>query len=110
MPINYKIGDATAPVEEGANMIVHVCNDVGGWGRGVVGAISSRWPEPEQRYRAWHRGEEQQPFALGEVQFVPVGQGIWIANVIGQRDVNAVGGIPPVRYDAIRQGLRRVAV
>lgn len=108
MSINYIIGDATQPVGAGPKIIVHVCNDIGGWGRGFVVALSKRWPEPEQHYRAWHRGEEQKPFALGEVQFVQVGKTIWVANLIGQRDVRTVGGVPPVRYEAIRKGLRRV--
>jgi O-acetyl-ADP-ribose deacetylase (regulator of RNase III) len=109
MKINYLIGDATNPVGDGTKIIVHVCNDIGGWGRGFVVALSKRWPEPEQRYRAWHRGEEKIPFDLGEVQFVKVTDSIWVANMIGQRDVRAVAGIPPVRYDAIRKGLQRVA-
>lgn len=109
MSINYVIGDATQPVGEGPKIIVHVCNDIGGWGRGFVLALSNRWPEPEQRYRAWHRGETAQRFTLGEVQFVQVGDGTWVANMIGQRDVRSVGGVPPVRYEAIRQGLRQAA-
>ena len=109
MSINYVIGDATQPIGEGPKIIVHVCNDIGGWGRGFVVALSKRWPEPEQNYRAWHRGDEKMPFALGEVQFVQVGEAIWVANMIGQRDVRTVGGVPPVRYEAIQKGLRRVA-
>ena len=109
MSINYIVGDATQPVGEGPKIIVHICNDIGGWGRGFVMAISKRWPEPEQRYRAWHRGEEKVPFALGEVQIVQVGEAIGVANLIGQRDVRVIGGVPPVRYEAIRKGLRRVA-
>jgi O-acetyl-ADP-ribose deacetylase (regulator of RNase III) len=109
MSIDYVIGDATNPVGSGPKMIVHVCNDIGGWGRGFVVAISKRWPEPEQRYHSWHRGEEAIPFALGEVQFVQVADAVWVANLIGQRDVRTVAGIPPVRYDAIRKGLQRVA-
>lgn len=108
MSINYIIGDAAQPVGAGPKIIVHVCNDIGGWGRGFVVALSKRWPEPEQHYRAWHQGEEKIPFALGEVQFVQVGKTIWVANLIGQRDVRTVGGVPPVRYEAIRKGLRRV--
>jgi O-acetyl-ADP-ribose deacetylase (regulator of RNase III) len=110
MPITYKTGDATNPLAEGPKIIVHVCNDVGGWGRGFVVAISERWPEPERRYRAWHRGEETQLFALGEVQFVQVAEDLRVANLIGQRDVRSVNGIPPVRYEAIRKGLKRVAL
>jgi O-acetyl-ADP-ribose deacetylase (regulator of RNase III) len=109
MSINYITGDATQPVGEGPKIIVHVCNDIGGWGRGFVLALSKRWPGPEQRYRAWHRGEAESPFALGEVQFVQVGNAFWVANIIGQRDVRAIGGVPPVRNDAIRKGLRQVA-
>lgn len=109
MNINYVIGDATHPSGEGPKIIVHVCNDIGGWGRGFVVALSKRWPEPEQRYRAWHRGEDKMPFALGEVQFVQVADDIWVANLIGQRDVRTIGSVPPVRYDAIRKGLRKVA-
>ena len=109
MNITYVIGDATQPVGVGPKIIVHVCNDIGGWGRGFVVALSRRWPEPEQCYRAWHRGESESPFVLGEVQFVQVGSTLWVANLIGQRDVRTVEGVPPVRYEAIRKGLLRVA-
>jgi len=109
MNINYVVGDATDPVGDGPKIIVHVCNDIGGWGRGFVVALSKRWPQPEQRYRAWHRGEEKMPFALGEVQFVQVAENIWVANIIGQRDVRTIGGVSPVRYEAIRKALKRVA-
>jgi O-acetyl-ADP-ribose deacetylase (regulator of RNase III) len=109
MNISCVIGDATQPIGPGPKIIVHVCNDIGGWGRGFVVAISKRWPEPEQSYRAWHRGEIESAFALGEVQFVKVDDDLWVANLIGQRDVRPLGDLPPVRYDAIRKGLRRVA-
>jgi O-acetyl-ADP-ribose deacetylase (regulator of RNase III) len=110
MNVEYKTGDATAPIGGGIKIIVHVCNDVGGWGRGFVLAISKRWPEPEQRYRAWHKDQEKQPFALGEVQFVQVSDDIWVANLIGQRDIRALDGVPSVRYEAIREGLQSVAL
>ncbi len=73
-------------------------------------AISKRWSAPEARFKAWHRGQEQQPFALGEVQFVPVAENLWVANLIGQRDIRVAKGVPPVRYDAIREGLKKVAL
>lgn len=108
MEIEYAIGDATQPKSAPA-IIVHVCNDRGGWGRGFVVALSRRWPEPERRYRAWHRGEEPIPFELGQVILVPVEPGVWVANLIGQHGMRTERGTPPVRYDAIRQGLRVVA-
>lgn len=109
MSIEYKFGDATQPTATGSKIIVHVCNDVGGWGKGFVVALSRRWPEPEKRYRSWYRGEEAQPFALGEVQFVPVSPEITVANLVGQRGLGTRQRTPPVRYEAIRAGLGRVA-
>ncbi len=34
--ITYLTGDATQPQSAGPKLIVHVCNDIGGWGRGFV--------------------------------------------------------------------------
>jgi O-acetyl-ADP-ribose deacetylase (regulator of RNase III) len=46
--INYIKGDATAPISKGEKIICHICNDIGGWGKGFVLAISKRWKEPEE--------------------------------------------------------------
>lgn len=106
--IHYTKGDATQPQQEGNNIIVHVCNDIGGWGRGFVLALSRRWKEPEQQYRAWFASQED--FALGNVQFVQVEAQLWVANLIGQRGIKSdQSGNPPLRYDALAQGLRKVA-
>ncbi len=102
-------GDATQPQGSGARILVHICNDIGAWGKGFVLAISRRWPAPEQRYRAWHRQGDAVPFTLGQVQFVPVGDTMWVANLIGQHDIRRATGRPPIRYEAVRQGLARVA-
>ncbi len=40
--IRYVTGDATRPVGDGDKIIVHVCNDIGGLGRGFVAALSKR--------------------------------------------------------------------
>jgi O-acetyl-ADP-ribose deacetylase (regulator of RNase III) len=106
--IHYTKGDATQPRVAGGKIIVHVCNDIGGWGRGFVLALSARWPEPEQAYRKWFRSQEN--FALGEAQFVPVAEDTWVANMIGQRAIKKDAlGRPPVRYEAIATALEKVA-
>ncbi len=67
----------------------------------------------ERRYKAWAAGQEDLPFALGQVQFVPVAPDLTVANLIGQHDIarkNQAQATPPVRYDAIREGLGRVRV
>jgi len=66
--ITYLKGDATQPQTKGNKIIAHICNDLGGWGKGFVLAISNRWPEPEAEYRQWHRQRAKNNFSLGEVQ------------------------------------------
>ena len=109
MEIKYIKGDATQPIGEGNRIIVHVCNDVGGWGKGFVMAISKRWSEPEIKYREWAKNGDN--FELGEVQFVQVEPTTWVANLIGQHDIKkGKDGSPPVRYSAIRKGLVKVSI
>ena len=105
--VNYVKGDATAPIGLGNKIIVHVCNDIGGWGKGFVLAISKRWREPEQEYRAWYKSQDG--FELGKVQFVQVEEDIWVANLIGQHKIRRdKNGNPPIRYSAIQAGMREV--
>lgn len=105
----YRTGDATKPEGTDPRVLVHVCNDIGGWGAGFVLALSRRWKAPEQAYRAWAKGEGDLPFELGQVQFVEVEPRLWVANLVGQRGVRrSRKGEPPVRYDAIRDGLTHV--
>lgn len=106
MEITYLKGDATSPQAEGNKIIVHVCNDIGGWGKGFVMALSKKWAEPEQQYRDWHQSGEG--FELGAVQFVQVESDLWVANLIGQRDLRKKAGVPPIRYEAINDGLAKV--
>ena len=107
--ITYLKGDATAPVGGGSRIICHVCNDIGGWGKGFVLAISKRWKEPEAQYRAWHTQGEASGFRLGAIQLVRVTHDIEVANLIAQRDVRAIAGVPPIRYDALRECLATLA-
>ncbi|MFD6420806.1 macro domain-containing protein [Streptomyces sp. NPDC060198] len=108
--ITYLKGDATAPQAKGVKLIVHVCNDLGGWGKGFVLALSRRWPEPEAAYRRWHRDRAANDFALGAVQFVQVDRHVWVANLVGQHGMRRGSGGVPVRYEAIDTGLETVAL
>ncbi len=110
MPVTYIRGDATNPIGSENRIITHCCNDMGYWNAGFVKALSRRWPEPERAYRRWSKGQETLPFELGNVQFVRVAPRLCVANIIGQSGI-ANGRLhypPPVRYEAIRQGLERV--
>lgn len=105
--IEYIKGDATTPAGKGNKIIVHICNDIGGWGRGFVMAISKKWKSPESEYRKWFNSKEN--FELGEVQFVKVEDNIWVGNMIGQRDIKtSPEGIAPIRYEAVKSCLSKV--
>ncbi|MEZ7156671.1 macro domain-containing protein [Streptomyces althioticus] len=107
--IRYVRGDATAPSVKGVKIIAHVCNDIGGWGKGFVLALSRRWPGPEAAYRAWHRDRAANDFGLGAVQLVQAERYVWVANMIGQRGVRTGSKGVPVRYEAIDTALDRLA-
>lgn len=108
--IRYVDGDATAPQGDGPAIIAHVCNDIGGWGRGFVVALSQRWREPERSYRAWHADGASTGFELGALQLVQVEPELWVANIIGQHGIHASDDDgPPIRYWAIEAGLHTLA-
>ncbi|MEU1211527.1 macro domain-containing protein [Streptomyces sp. NPDC005791] len=107
--ITYVRGDATSPQGKGVKLIVHCCNDLGGWGKGFVLALSRRWPGPEAAYRRWHRERAGNDFGPGAAQFVRVEPYVWVANVVGQRGTRTGSKGVPVRYEAIDAGLEKVA-
>jgi O-acetyl-ADP-ribose deacetylase (regulator of RNase III) len=107
--INYIRCDATVPSVKGFKVIAHVCNDIGGRGKGFVLALSRRWPEPQKEYRAWHRGRAANDFALGAVQFVRGERHVWVANMIGRRGIRTGSKGVPVCYEAIDTALGLLA-
>ncbi|MGW2252155.1 macro domain-containing protein [Kitasatospora sp. NPDC001660] len=100
--ITYVRGDATAPQAKGVKVIAHVCNDLGGWGKGFVLALSKRWPGPEAAFRRWYRERAGNDFGLGALQLVQVEPYVWVANMVGQRGIRTgrSTGVP-VRYEAV---------
>jgi O-acetyl-ADP-ribose deacetylase (regulator of RNase III) len=107
--IEYVRGDATTPLGKGPKVIAHVCNDLGGWGKGFVLAVSRRWSEPEAAYRRWHRERAGNDFGLGAVQVVQVERLVWVANMVGQRGTRTGSKGVPVRYEAIDTALGALA-
>ncbi|MFF4580083.1 macro domain-containing protein [Streptomyces sp. NPDC001389] len=108
-PITFIAGDATSPQAKGPKVIAHVCNDLGGWGKGFVLAISKRWPEPEKDYRTWHRARSGNDFGLGAVRLVQVRPDLWVANMVAQRGIRTGSSGVPIRYDALERCLTALA-
>ena len=111
--IEYVKGDAVHPQGDGNKIVTHICNDIGAWGRGFVLSVSQTHPQAEKHYRNWYQlnpGFDEIPFKLGQVQFVQTKSDIVIANMIGQTGIFAKGGTPPIRYEALRECLKTVAI
>jgi O-acetyl-ADP-ribose deacetylase (regulator of RNase III) len=111
--IVYKNGDATNPDLEGVAgkcYIVHICNDVGKWGKGFVLSLSKRWSEPKSQYLNWYRQgrcfqrDRNIPFELGKIQIVKVEEKIYVVNMIAQHNVQPHEAVP-IRYPKLRQCL-----
>ena len=107
--VRYLKGDATSPQAKGTKIIAHICNDLGGWGKGFVLAVSKRWKAPESSYRKWHRERSKNDFALGSIQMVQVEQYIWVCNMIGQRGMKTGSNGVPIRYEAVNDCLDKLS-
>ncbi|MBE3085044.1 MAG: macro domain-containing protein [Bacteroidetes bacterium] len=101
--LHHLIGNAIEPIKK-PSMIIHVCNDIGGWGRGFVLAISQKYPKAEKQYRDWFSNGHP---SLGEVQFVQVTPETCVANMIAQHGIRWQGQVPPIRYEALETCLKK---
>lgn len=115
--ITYVKGDATAPTVPGNKIIAHVCNDIGGWGRGFVLSVSKRWPEAERQYRRWYQEQPNMPGLEGQHMFPGASQYVlvdykgtppnyeertFVANMVAQKGIFPKDGVPPIRYVALK--------
>jgi O-acetyl-ADP-ribose deacetylase (regulator of RNase III) len=69
-------------------------------GRRFVLAISKRWPQPQAEYLKLSR-----PVVLGTLSLIQTEPPIWVANMIAQRGIRPLAGVPPIRYNALKQCL-----
>lgn len=104
--MNFRVGDATDPVGPAPRIVAHGVNDLGRWGKGFVLAVAARWPRARDEYLRW--SAQGDGFELGAVQFVEFSDGTTVANMVTQRGIRPAGGIPPIRYAAVKKALSTV--
>ena len=109
MEITYIKGDATAPQTKGVKIIAHICNNIGGWGKGFVLAVSRRWSSPEKEYRKWHRERAKNDFDLGAIHLIQVEKYIFVANMLGQQGIKRGSKGVPIRYEAVNKCLQKLS-
>ncbi len=109
--MKYIIGDATCPVGNGNKIIAHCVNDLGYFGAGFAKAILNKWPHVRKYYLDWHnevvRGGSDR-LCLGSAQIVLAQDDVFVANIVGQYGIGRGSKDPPIRYEAIREGLIKV--
>lgn len=112
--IKYVKGDATNPcIPYGVRIIAHVCNNVGKFGAGFAGCVAKRWGFVRDRYVEWSVSSKSEifkdkNFALGAIQIVPIGSGLYIANMIAQNGVRSSKNPHPINYMALGECLKKL--
>jgi len=98
MPIKYVVGDATEPqlVPEKYNVIAHVCNDQGGFGKGFAAQLAKKYPEAKAFYRKKAiKGE----LKLGHDHLVVIKDDLGIVNMICQKGYWSIYNPTPLSYE-----------
>ena len=119
--IKYIVGDVREPIGDGKKIICHCVNNKGRMGSGVALALLKKWPNVRKDYIRWFQTGQTMviksetgdvpdgSFNLGNIQFVRVVDGeILVVNMIAQHDTVEINGVPPVRYDALCNCLKKV--
>jgi len=90
-------------------IIAHLCNHVGGWGKGFVLAVDELSPAPKTAYKAYvKKCGGKAP--LGVTQMIECEPHLWVANMIAQNglDKSAVANGVLVDYNALQECLKTV--
>lgn len=105
-------GDVTKPQGLFLQVIAHVCNNQGGWGAGVSGAIGQAYTDAEDMYRDWcaHPDDYVEPFELGQTQFVQVDNknNRYVANMIAQNRYTTKSNSVALHMNALEDCFKQV--
>lgn len=91
--IKFIKGDCLSPIGNNKKLIIHVVNNLGGWGKGFVLSLSNKWKEPEEKYREWYKNKNN--FKLGEIQRIDINEEISIINMLAQHAYRFKQSDPP---------------
>lgn len=99
--IHYFKGDVLLGLEKSdkpTKILIHICNNRGGWGKGFVVSISKKWKQPEALYREFF----QLKFCnnLGDVQICQIGN-VYVVNMIAQNGYKTQFNPKPLSYNAL---------
>ncbi len=107
--ICYLVGSATEPIltVKPFAFIVHVCNDIGAWGKGFTRALDLLSPHPQRSYKNAVR--DTKPHSLGAMSLCKVTPELFVANMIAQRGLPTRANRVVIDYDALEKCLTSLA-
>lgn len=110
--ISYYKGDVLNAVSDTSDdetrILIHICNNRGGWGAGFVLALSKKWAEPEQEYRECFKRRIN--YELGKIQPIKIKDNLYVINMIAQSGYKTAKNPTPLSYDALRECLNTVLI
>jgi len=89
-------------------IIPHVVNCKGKMGSGFALALFQRFPQVREKYLDWFNDNkhiDDNPFRLGAVQYIKIGEDVWVANMVAQ----TLGGDRPLYYNHLARCMDEVA-
>jgi len=86
-------------------VLLHICNNMGGWGKGFVTAISKKWPQPELVFRDCYNLKLANN--LGDIQVCSI-DNVYIINMIAQNGYKNKPNPIPLDYAALDSCLSKV--
>lgn len=108
--ITYFEGDVLEAMksdkEDCTKILIHICNNKGGWGAGFVLALSKVWPQAEEKYRSFFKMKKF--CELGDIQVVQVEPKIYVINMIAQNGYKTPSNPIPLKYDALQSCLEKI--
>lgn len=106
--IVYVDGDATKPTQPGVQVICHICNDLGAWGKGFALAVDKLSKDPKEYYL--RQAKYGKNFGLGQVQWTFVNPQLAVVNMIAQHGLRSGSNPKPLDGRALYRCLKKVDV
>jgi hypothetical protein len=123
MKFNEVVGDFTKfeVLPNTMHFMPHGLNSWGIFGSGAVMAIHEKYPKATEAYTSWFDGlcDQHFPkcldkynriFELGNIQVVNVAPQKFVVNMLTQKGMGSHYNMPPGRYEAIEECLRKLEV
>lgn len=99
----------TQNIKDETRILIHVCNNLGGWGSGFVVNLSKKWKAPEQMYRELFKYKKSK-HQMGVNQYILVEPQVYVVNMIAQNGYKNAENIVPLSYDALGECFKAIVL